>query len=71
MPRGAKWWSAAINSRRAGVDVSMIAGAPGRELQVRFNVLQGRVGHGGGVTQTLERGTPATRIDRTAASIVR
>ena len=25
----------------ASVDVSMIAGAPGRDLQVRFNVLQG------------------------------
>jgi hypothetical protein len=57
----------------ASVDVSMFASAPGQDLQVRFNVLQGRVPVTmGGVTRTLERGKPATMgIDRTAGSIVR
>ena len=55
----------------ASVDVSMFAGAPGQDLQVRFNVLQGRVPVTvGGVTRTLERGKPATMgIDRTAPSM--
>jgi hypothetical protein len=57
----------------ASVDVSMVAGAPGQHLQVRFTVRRGRVPVTvGGVTRTLERGKTATmRIDRTSASIVR